>query len=363
MPKFCLVFGGVFVLSQWVGSALAGNTHFDSFTTKYCVSCHGEHEAIEGDINLAEQSVDRLGQDADLVRLIIDALDQRDMPPEDAPQPSDEERDQLLADLRPILHKAAEFETSAARAPIRRMNRFQYNNAVVDLFQLNCVVFTLPERAMRIHRDYFQPETGKMPDLVAVGNRPLGKSQLIEPRLAGVAAFPQDLRAEHGYDNQADHLSLSPLLMDQLLKLGHSITQSPDFTPKRVGIWDSFFSEPASDQNLRTEVRERLTQFLTRAFRRPVEEPLVDRYTDFVLATIAGGAQFTDAMKAAAAATISSPRFIYLYDRRSEDPSPQMVDDLELATRMSLLLWGSLPDDTLLSLATEQQLRRRRCAE
>ena len=52
-----------------------------------------------------------------------------------------------------------------------------------------------------------------MADVVHVGNRPLGKSQMIEPRLAGVAAFPQDLRAEHGYDTQADHLSLSPLLM------------------------------------------------------------------------------------------------------------------------------------------------------
>ena len=57
-------------------------------------------------------------------------------------------------------------------------------------------------------------------DKVVVGNRPLGKSQLIEPRLGGVAAFPQDLRAEHGYDNQADHLSLSPLLMEAFLNLG-----------------------------------------------------------------------------------------------------------------------------------------------
>ena len=70
------------------------------------------------------------------------------------------------------------------------MNRFQYNNAVVDLFDLKCIVFTLPERMMREHKDYFKPETGKMADMVTVGSRPLGKSQMIEQRLAGVAAFP-----------------------------------------------------------------------------------------------------------------------------------------------------------------------------
>ena len=85
---------------------------------------------------------------------------------------------------------------------------------------------------------------GKMPEVVTVGSRPLGKSQMIEPRLAGVAAFPQDLRAEHGFDNQADHLSLSPLLMEAFLQLGQSITQSKDFGPRTVGIWDSFFLAP-----------------------------------------------------------------------------------------------------------------------
>lgn len=339
-------------------SALAGKTHFDSLTKKFCVSCHGQNETSEGEIDLARLSLDRLSRDAELTQQIIEALDQREMPPEDAPQLSDQQRNQLLTELQRVLHQAVENGKPTVRAPIRRMNRFQYNNAVVDLFDLNCIVFTLPERAMRIHRGYFQPETGRMPNQVAVGNRPLGKSQLIEPRLAGVAAFPQDLRAEHGYDNQADHLSLSPLLMDELLKLGHSITQSPDFSPKRVGIWDSFFADPASDRELKAEVQQRLTQFLTRAFRRPAEQPLVDRYTNFVMSTMAGGADFTEAMKAAAAATISSPRFLYLYDRRSDDASTQLVDDIELATRLSLLLWGSSPDDTLLSLAAKQQLHR-----
>ncbi|MCP4508196.1 MAG: DUF1587 domain-containing protein, partial [Fuerstiella sp.] len=185
----------------------------------------------------------------------------------------------------------------------RRMNRFQYNNAVVDLFDLKNIVFTLPERMMREHKGYFKPETGKMADVVTVGSRPLGKSQMIERRLAGVAAFPQDLRAEHGFDNRGDHLSLSPLLMESFLKLGQSITQSPDFVAANVGIWKTFFAPPGEGTDSVAEVRRRLEAFLVRAFRRPVEDELLDRYVGFVSEQLGAGIGFSEAMKSVAAAT------------------------------------------------------------
>ncbi|MEM8670724.1 MAG: DUF1592 domain-containing protein [Planctomycetota bacterium] len=337
---------------------IAGTSQFKVLTEQFCAECHSVDQAVEADLDLSQLSLDDLRKDAEATRRIMDVIEQREMPPEDAPQLSDQQRLQFLEELRAVFRQAIAHGGSGERTSIRRMNRFQYNNAVVDLFDLRCTVFTLPERAMRVHRNYFQPETGKMPEQVAVGNRPLGKSQMIEPRLAGVAAFPQDLRAEHGYDNRADHLSLSPMLMDELLKLGRSITQSPDFHPKQVGIWKSFFAKPSVDQDLGPVVRERLRRFLTRAFRRPADESLVDRYSSFVLSMIASGSDFPEAMKAAAAATISSPRFLYLYEGGSDQSSEssRSVSDFELATRLSFFLWGSAPDDTLLSLAESEQL-------
>ncbi|MFT5125341.1 MAG: hypothetical protein ACI97B_003988, partial [Verrucomicrobiales bacterium] len=222
--------------------------------------------------------------------------------------------------------------------------------------ELKCIVFTLPERMMRVHNGYFKPETGKMAEVVTVGNRPLGKSQLIEKRLAGVAAFPQDLRAEHGFDNQADHLSLSPLLMDAFLKLGHSITDSADFKPRNVGIWTSFFLPPKVDADQAAEVHTRLEPFLTRAFRRPVEKAQLDRYTAFVTRQLNLGVDFTDAMRSVAAATIASPRFLYLYEHASENSST--VHDFELASRLALFLWSSIPDQPLLDLAAKGELNK-----
>ncbi|MDF1862056.1 MAG: DUF1592 domain-containing protein, partial [Verrucomicrobiales bacterium] len=277
--------------------------------------------------------------------------------PEDEPQMKPEDRKRLLAELESLLEKSVSETEAFTHTPIRRMNRFQYNNAVIDLFDLNCNVFTLPERMMREHKGYFRPETGEMAGTVHVGSRPLGKSQMIEPRLAGVAAFPQDLRAEHGYDNQADHLSLSPLLMEEFLELGQSITQSKDFSPKNVGIWESFFLAPNSGVDLKAELKKRLQPFLTRAFRRPVEEPTLERYAGYLFQQIESGEDFTTAMKTVAAAAISSPRFLYLYDKTGGVEGAQPLDDFELASRLSFFLWGSLPDEALLDLAAEGKLK------
>lgn len=326
---------------------------------KYCVKCHGaDEEQIEADVNLLGLKSGSLDDDVELIRRLIDALDLEEMPPEGEPGPEPALRKKLVVTLRSILHRAVAKQSTYPHTPLRRMNRFQYNNAVIDLFDLNCTVFTLPERMMREHNNYFRPASERMAEVVTVGSRPLGKSQLIEKRLAGVAAFPQDLRAEHGFDNRGDHLSMSPLLMESFLKLGQSITQSPDFTPKNVGIWAAFFEAPDPQDDLKEVVRRRLASFLLKAFRVPVDTSLLDRYSEFVERQLDSGGNFTTAMKSIAAAAIASPRFLYLYDRSGDSTTAQQLDDFELASRLSFFLWGSLPDQELLELAASGNLTR-----
>ncbi len=326
---------------------------------KHCAKCHGANtEELAGDLNLLTLKSRDLNENSELIRSLIDVLDLEEMPPEGEPPLDPKLRQRMISELRRILHVSIASQKTFPHAPVRRMNRFQYNNAVVDLFDLQCIVFTLPERMMREHNGYFKPHTGKMADFVTVGSRPLGKSQMIERRLAGVAAFPQDLRAEHGYDNQADHLSLSPLLMEAFLKLGQSVTESPDFGPKNVGLWKSFFELPTANVDPKSEVRRRLDPFLTRAFRRPVEPALLDRYASFVVRQLDSRIPFTEAMKSVAAATISSPKFLYLYDKSGVGATAERIDDFELASRLSFFLWGSIPDQELLDLAAAGKLSK-----
>jgi cytochrome c553 len=323
-----------------------------------CVKCHGKDGKVKGKLNLLNiKTAAQLTGDLERLQTILEVLDASEMPPEKEPPLKPETRAAAVADLQKLL-RAATAEAGFAPTPIRRMNRLQYNNAVQDLFGLKVSVFSLPEKMMRDRSGYFAKALGgKMPDTVTVSSRPLGKSGLIEPRLAGVGPFPQDPRAEHGFDNRGDHLSLSPFLLEAFFKLSRRIVQSPNFDGRTVEIWKEFFVAPAAG-DAKDAVRGRLQIFMTRAFRRPVPEALLNRYTKHVHRQIDSGVGFTDAMKEATSAVLSSPRFLYLYDQPAAAGKTEPLDGYDLASRLSFFLWGSIPDDELQKLAGDGELAK-----
>ena len=346
------------VLAALAGSSLGVDTKglFDTeiqpFFQQHCIKCHGEGEKIKGKLDLRTYSDHaELLKDADRIEDIISVIEEGEMPPEEEPKIDDKTRVDILDGLKKTLAEAIKSSQSSSQTPIRRMNRFQYANAVKDLLKLKVEVYPLPERMMRDRSNYFKPQTGKIPSKITVSSRPLGKSGLIEPRLSGVAPFPQDLRAEHGFDNRGDHLSLSPLLMESFLNLSRSIVLSDNFNRKTCGVWPSLFEEPKEKDRTNEIINERLNHFITRAFRRPVDPATLNRYSSHTTDLIKSGSSFLDAMKETVSAILASPRFLYLYDSESKHSK-----DYELATRLSFFLWGSIPDDMLIERAASGDL-------
>ena len=349
------------LLAALAGSSLGVDTKglFDNgihpFFQQNCIKCHGEGEKIKGKLDLRTYSDhSELLKDADRIEDIISVIEEGEMPPEEEPKIDEKTRVDILDGLKKTLAEAIKSSQSSSQTPIRRMNRFQYANAVKDLLKLKVEVYPLPERMMRDRSNYFKPQTGKIPSKITVSSRPLGKSGLIEPRLSGVAPFPQDLRAEHGFDNRGDHLSLSPLLMESFLNLSRSIVLSDNFNRKTCGVWPSLFEEPKEKDRTNEIIDERLNHFLTRAFRRPVDPATLNRYSSHTADLIKSGSTFLDAMKETVSAILASPRFLYLYD--SESKKANKFKDYELATRLSFFLWGSIPDDILIERAASGDL-------
>jgi hypothetical protein len=101
---------------------------------------------------------------------------------------------------------------------------------------------------------------------------------------------------------------------------------------------------PFRDSILRLPPPERARQFLetfaTRAYRRPVTKPELERLQQFARNDIT----------AALRAILVSPYFLY----RGE-PS---VDEYALASRLSYFLWSSMPDDELFAHARKRTLRK-----
>ena len=93
-----------------------------------------------------------------------------------------------------------------------------------------------------------------------------------------------------------------------------------------------------------------LRNFMTVVYRQPVEESDVRRFQALFEDQFAKGYGFAKSMLAAYSAVLASPRFVFIEER------PGKLDDMALATRLSLLLWNSIPDATLRELATRGQL-------
>ena len=325
----------------------------------YCIECHGMKGKVKGEVNLISFTEGKdLKGDPELLQTIMEVIDFGEMPPEENQPIDNTERKMIVAELKKLLAESVSgSEKDLVKAPIRRMTRFQYANAVKDLLELKVEVFPLPEKMMRDRSGYFKPASGKMPAKMMVSSRPLGKSGLIEPRMDGVAPFPQDLRAEHGYDTQGDHLSLSPLLMEDFFRLSQSIVKSPSFNPKNVGVWTQYFEKSKRGINQMDELKSRLQHLLKRAFRAPVDDKTFSKYYSFAEQEMNKGMEMGDAMKDVFSAILASPRFLYLYDRGGEESrEPESRQNLDLASRLSFFLWGSVPDDQLLDVAMEATL-------
>ena len=323
--------------------------HLKTLFAEKCVRCHGGKE-VNGKVNLQQVASERqlLGK-PELISDIIGVVDSNDMPPEGEPQISKPDRARLLTILRRMLRTAARAQGDRKPGAIRRLNRLQYNNTLKDLFGLKRDVFPVPEKLMTRAGDYLVSKSGKMPDRVTVASHSLAP----KAGLRDVRAFPKDLRASHGFDNQANQLTLSPLLLDAFLRLSVSIVESPDFTRENVGMWDDFFAEPSGDADRELVIRQRLDRFLHRAFRGLADDVTRDRYAAYVTAKLKQGVPFTDCMKKAASAALSSPLFLY----RSTTVNDQNRQ-FELASRLSYFLWNSCPDDELLRLAKRGELAR-----
>lgn len=113
-----------------------------------------------------------------------------------------------------------------------------------------------------------------------------------------------------------------------------------------LGHWTVRSDDPIAD------AQRLLSQFLPKAFRRPVDQRTVFAYTGKVAERLAAGDCFELAMRWACQAALCSPDFLYHVEPAGK------LDDHALACRLSYFLWNSLPDEGLTNLANRGELRQ-----
>jgi hypothetical protein len=128
--------------------------------------------------------------------------------------------------------------------------------------------------------------------------------------------------------------------------------------------FDRFFAgnDPGTTQERAEYIKQNLRRFATRAFRRPVDDRTVDRLAAIAEAYLEQpGKTVPEGIARGMVAVLSSPRFLFRTEASVDEWSARrfpMVDEYALATRLSYFLWSTLPDDELMRLAEQNQLRK-----
>lgn len=148
-----------------------------AFFAKHCLACHSG-ESAEGAIRLDDLLASDWGNRHETWVKVIEQVESRSMPPADKTPPAAAEVERFLAELRPALKQRLRVSTRVPPpAPLRRLNRVQYRNVIRDLFGVE------GDFTNQLPAD----ETG------------------------------------YGFDNIGEHLTVSPILMQQYLRMAKEI--------------------------------------------------------------------------------------------------------------------------------------------
>jgi mono/diheme cytochrome c family protein len=102
--------------------------------------------------------------------------------------------------------------------------------------------------------------------------------------------------------------------------------------------------------------REVISRFASRAYRGPLAPAELDRLMSYWTKARKDSDTLEASLRDTLSVILSSPRFLGLPASRTTG-TKERLNDHELASRMSYLLWSTMPDETLLRLADKGKLR------
>jgi mono/diheme cytochrome c family protein len=260
----------------------------------YCLRCHGDKKQKAGVRFDYAVKTPGVPSFASLWRKANTHLQARNMPPEGEKQPSDEQR-KTVADW------VANLRFLSPKDPgefvIRRLSKVELGNTLRDLFGVDPSI------------------VGELPDEV------LGA----------------------GYLN-----SVSPLLMERCLLIAGDVLHKMPAERKK----ELFAVGPEKTRDFARSVARR-------AYRRPPSEAELDVLLRVYALALEKGRPHPEALGLVLKAVLVSPQFLFITPESPTAPTDEIVPlgDHQLASRLSYLLWATMPDARLSELADAGKLR------
>jgi mono/diheme cytochrome c family protein len=181
-------------------SVAAAAAQYRSVVTQYCVTCHSE-TLKTGGLSLEKMDLNTIGAGAEVWEKVVKKLRSGMMPPEGRPKPDAATRESMALWLETSLDRAAAGKPDPGRPLLRRLNRAEYASAIRDLLALE-----------------------------------------VEPE----ALLPPD-DSGYGFDNNADILGISPVLLERYLSAAGQVSSlAVGDLETRPGSWTIRIRQDAS---------------------------------------------------------------------------------------------------------------------
>jgi len=278
------------------------------FVNKYCTRCHGSR--AKAGINLQSALKNPGGESASLHwKKAVANVKVHEMPPEDASKkPTDEERRQFAEWVGKIKYLAPR---DPGRFVIRRLTKTEYANTLCDLYG-------------------------------------------VDPSIADT--LPAEVEGE-GFLN-----SISPLQSELFLGIANKVIdqiiasegQAPTAVQKRL------FGETPKGTDLRKAARGVARTLARDAYRRPPTDAELDVLVDVYDLARNNELNHPAALGLMLKAVLVSPQFLFITPAGEPESKDAIVllDDFQLASRLSYLLWSAPPDAELAGLADKGELHK-----
>ena len=122
-----------------------------------------------------------------------------------------------------------------------------------------------------------------------------------------------------------------------------------------------FSCRPSSSVKAEACAEQIITRLATHAYRRPLTQHDRDGLMGFYRKAASGDGSdgFELGIRSALQAILASPHFVFRFERVPPNVAPGQnynLSDVELASRLSFFLWGTIPDAQLLAAATAKKL-------
>lgn len=296
-----------------------------------CGSCHNAVDT-KGGVNLVRfDFIVHIVRNGKLFMNVIKEIENGTMPPNTQAPLTDSEKDTLLIYLKKYLDDALA-EPDPGLIPPRRLSNREYRYSVYDLL------------GVELNTD---------------------------------SLLPADASGGSGFDNQASSAYMSPLRLERYFDLADIAVEEAYSDPERwrkyvpayqpsgwrqVQIW---WQRVWNGKDITFDERKKIAQesissFATLAYRRflnPEEQQQLMALFQTIYEAEADSADRLDrSIKEVFKSVLISPKFLYRQERDLPTEDSYPLTNFELATRLSYLIWSSIPDWELLDIAYRENL-------